>query len=135
MTTRTFLDSGVLIAAFRGSRDIASPAIRVLNDSDRVFLTSELVRLEVLPKAVFHRQSLEVEFYLQFFADVAEEARITSELVDQAFTLAARWNLNALDALHIAAAIQLGADEFLTTERPTSPLIQVSELRIISIRQ
>lgn len=55
MTTRTFLDSGVLIDAFRGSAALAAAAIRILNDRDRVFLTSELVRLEVLPKALFHR--------------------------------------------------------------------------------
>jgi hypothetical protein len=56
--------------------------------------------------------------------------------VTAAFGYATRWNLNGLDALHVAAAIQLDASELLTAERPTSTLARVrtNALRVISIR-
>ena len=135
MTTRTFLDSGVLIDAFRGTPALAAPVIHILNDPDRVFLTSELVRLEVLPKALFHRHAVEARFYQQFLDSVEAEARITSVTVEQAFSLAVRWNLNAIDALHVAAALQIGADELITTEGPTSPLVRVTALTVTSVRR
>jgi predicted nucleic acid-binding protein len=60
---RTFLDSGVLIAAFKGQPSIGDPARQILKDADRVFLSNPFVRLEVCPKALFNRQRDEHEFY------------------------------------------------------------------------
>jgi hypothetical protein len=37
---RTFLDSGVLIAAYKGSPSIEVPANNILDDPNRVFLSS-----------------------------------------------------------------------------------------------
>jgi predicted nucleic acid-binding protein len=133
--TRTYVDSGVLIASARGQSAIAQRADAVLNDPTRAFLTSDIVRLEVRPKARFHRQAAEIELYETFFATAVGQAAITPELIDDALALAATWNLNALDALHLAAVLQLQADELVTTERPSSPLPQVQRpgLRISTI--
>jgi hypothetical protein len=50
---RTFLDTGVLIAAARG-QDVASiAALNILDDQSREFVSSPFVKLEVLPKAVY----------------------------------------------------------------------------------
>jgi hypothetical protein len=65
---RTFLDSGVLIAAFKGAPQLREIALQILEDPDRVFLTSPFVRLEMLPKAIFNKQVNETRFYEQFFA-------------------------------------------------------------------
>ncbi len=46
---RTFVDSGVLIAAARGNEDVARQAMAVLDDPEREFASSPLVKLEVLP--------------------------------------------------------------------------------------
>jgi hypothetical protein len=59
---RTFLDSGVLIAAFKGAPQLREAALQVLEDPNRVFVTSPFVRLEVLPKAIFNRQASERRF-------------------------------------------------------------------------
>jgi len=53
---RTFLDSGVLIAAYKGSPSIEAPAINILDDPNRIFLSSPFVRHEVSPKALYNRQ-------------------------------------------------------------------------------
>ena len=51
----TFVDSGVLIAAARGEGGLAVRALAVLDDPERQFATSNLVKLEVLPKAIYQK--------------------------------------------------------------------------------
>ena len=65
---RTYIDSGVLIAAIRGVEPIAQKALEILDDPEREFVSSMFVKLEVLPKAVYHKQSIEEEFYTTFNA-------------------------------------------------------------------
>jgi hypothetical protein len=38
-----------------------------------------------------------------------------------------------MDALHIAAALAIDADEFVTTEKSTKPMYRVTEIRVVSI--
>ena len=66
----TFVDSGVLIAAARGIDEIATQALEILDDPSRLFASSVFVRLEVLPKAIFHRNGVEADFYRAFFRRV-----------------------------------------------------------------
>jgi hypothetical protein len=54
VATRTFLDSGVLIAAYKGSPSIEELVGLILDDPGRVFLSSPFVRHEVSPKALFN---------------------------------------------------------------------------------
>lgn len=130
---RTFVDSGVLIEAFRGSSVIATSALALLNDANREFVTSEFVRLEVLPKPTFQHRLIEVSFYNAFFATVAQSAPITRALVRLAMRRAEEFGISAVDALHVAAAETTGAAELITAERPTSPLSRVTAIHVVSI--
>lgn len=129
---RTFVDSGVLIAAIRGNEEVARRAIEILDAPDRVFASSEFVRLEVLPKAVFHRNLDEAKFYNRFFAAV-EFWALPQNCVALAFETAVRHNLSAIDALHVAAALSSAVDEFVTTEKPSKPIHAVSGLRVTTL--
>ncbi|MBE9140795.1 type II toxin-antitoxin system VapC family toxin [Nodosilinea sp. LEGE 07088] len=131
--TRTFVDSGVLIAAARGEDLIAETALGFLADAHRVFVSSPFVRLEVLPKAIFNQKTVEAEFYETFFSAVATWATDTDSLIQQAHAIACNYGLAAMDALHVAAAIALNAEDLLTTEKPTKPMYRVPNLRIISV--
>ena len=133
---RTYVDSSVLLAVIRGPEQISDRALALLSESNRVFLSRDIVRLEVLPKAVFHRQEKEAAFYLRYFEDVEASILTTPSLVVAAFEMATHWNLSGLDALHVAAAIELGASELVTAERQTSPLVRVRTptLRVVSVR-
>jgi len=53
---RTFLDSGVLIAAYKGSPAVGEAAGNIVDDPNRLFLSSPFVRHEVSPKALYNRQ-------------------------------------------------------------------------------
>jgi len=132
--TITFVDAGVLIAAARGTAEVSAQAMAILDDPERSFASSEFVRLEVLPKALFNRKSDEAEFYLQFFRAVTHWPVSMDVVVRQAYELAVRFGLAALDALHVAAAINAGAEDFVTSEKPGKPLFRVTTIRVSSIQ-
>jgi predicted nucleic acid-binding protein len=131
--TRTFLDAGVLIAAATGRDTLLTRALTVLNDPERVFVSSVFVRLEVVPKAVYFRRPDESAFYETFFAS-AQLVPVSDALLVQAQREASAAGLRALDALHIAAAKASGTEEFITTERPATALFRVTGLTVTTLR-
>jgi predicted nucleic acid-binding protein len=131
MTRRIYVDSGVLLAAARGTDSAAREAFAVLDDLDAEFASSIFVRLELLPKAIYNRRPAETQFYEAFFMAASVWADITPRLAQTAFDVATMYGLSAMDALHVAAALAINADEFVTSERASSPLLRV---RILSIR-
>ncbi len=130
---KTYLDSGVLIAAARGIDVVSSRAILILDDDQRQFCSSCFVRLEILAKAKYHQQLMEVEFYQSFFSSCMFWADALEPIVELAEDLASKYGLNALDALQAASAIYLNVDELITTEKLTKPLHRVTEIQVISI--
>ncbi len=120
---RSFPDSGVLIDAARGLPPFDRIAFEYFDSSERIFLTSPFVRLETVPKAAYMRLEAELDFYNIFFNHHAlEYCRDWAPLEKTADTLARQYGLSAMDALHVAAASLLGADELVTTERPSKPI-------------
>lgn len=81
---KTFIDSNVLIAAATGFSKISASAFAILNDPNREFVSSPFVRLETIPKAVFHRNKLEAEFYENYFAAVSDWVDDYSRLIGEA---------------------------------------------------
>ena len=126
---RTFLDAGVLIAAFRSRNAASTPALTLLDDPERIFVTTDYVRLEVLPKPLYFRRQTEAEFYEAFFA-AAEFVEVSQSLVLEAFEEARQAGLAAMDALHVAAAKRAGVEEFITVERPTKPVFRIAGLMV-----
>ncbi len=129
---KTFVDAGVLIAAFRGGAGAGSLALDILDDPVRRFVTSDFVRLEVLPKAIFYKRKEEVAFYEAFFA-AATCVRTSEGLFLQAFDEAKESGLSAVDALHVAAAKAEGCDDFQTSEEEGKPLFRVKGIAVRSI--
>ena len=133
---RTFLDSNVLMSAFKGQEEISRRAFEVLGDGQRVFVGSDFLRLELLPKAEYHGNADEVAFYEAYFASVVEVIETTPGRVSEASELARRYGLSGPDSLLARAAIAGGAREFVTAERASKPLfrIPVGDLMVRSIR-
>jgi predicted nucleic acid-binding protein len=130
---RTYVDAGVLIAAARGSGSIAQQALEILDDPDREFASSIFVKLEVLPKAVYHKNEAEVAFYRTFFEAVLHWADALDTVSQEAFREACYYGLAAMDALHVAAAASVEASELVTTERPDKPIHRARSVPIRSI--
>lgn len=130
---KTYLDSGVLISAFQGIDSVSIKANQILNDENREFASSCFVQLEVLPKAIFNQQQDEIEFYETFFSAVKYWATDLEQIIKNAQKISGNYGLAAMDAMHIAAALQIQADRFITTEKPSKPMHRVKEIPIISI--
>jgi predicted nucleic acid-binding protein len=128
--TRTFLDSGVLIAAYNARPELKVPALAVLKDPNRVFLSSPFVRHEVCPKALFNKRHQEYRFYREYFqrAVMFNDVRL---VLERASRESARSGVNAMDSIHLAAAHLLRADEFITTETPRKSIYRTSLVEVI----
>lgn len=129
----TYIDSGVLLSATDGVGRIAEKALEILGDFNREFASSEFVKLEVMPKAVYNKQTEEAQFYEEFFSNVIYWANDLEKIVQDANNTACKYGLAAMDALHIAAALSVDAEEFVTTEKPTKPMFRVTSIQVISI--
>lgn len=130
---RTYVDSGVLIAAAIGAPAVSAAGWEILDDPERKFVSSDFVRLEVSPKAIYHRQEAEAAFYTAFFESVSIWVPVSPSLTVLAYDLACRFGLSALDALHVAAARVSDCDELVTAEKPGKPIHRVEGVRVVSI--
>ena len=131
--TITFIDSGVLITASRGAEDLSERAMSMLASTDREFASSAFIKLEILPKAIYYRQRNEVEFYQTFFNAVTYWANDTEQVLQKGYEIGCKYGLAAMDALHIAAAILVGAKEFITTEKSTKPMYRVTDIKVVPL--
>ena len=131
---RTYIDSGVLIWAAQGVTENAVLALPFITDSGREYVTSDYVRLELLPKAVFHRNQPEVDFYETFFHANIRCIPTSDSLMRQAMEHGCNTGISGIDALHIACAVFAGAEEFITTEKPSKPIHRTRLIKVISIR-
>jgi len=129
----TFVDTGVLIQAARGTDDLAVRAHAILDDPEREFASSDFVKLEVMPKPIYNKYVPEAEFYEIFFDAVKHWSNISEELVEKAYHEACQAGLSAMDALHVAAAISVNANELVTTEKPEKPLHRITAIKVVSI--
>jgi predicted nucleic acid-binding protein len=118
----TYIDFGVLLSATDGVSRIAEKALEILGDFNREFASSDFVKLELMPKAVYNKQTQEAQFYEEFFSDVIYWANDLEQIVQDTNNIACKYGLAAMDALHIAAALSVDAEEFVTTEKPTKPI-------------
>ena len=119
----TVIDSSVLINTAVGP-DAARRlrALTIIGDPRREFAATRFLQLEVLPMPTCYRKSKELRLYERFFQTVVTWLD-EEPLIQPALALACRYGLGGMDALHLAAAIQLKA-EFISAERPTKPLYQ-----------
>ncbi len=133
MKKRTFVDSGVLLTAFRGVESEAEDAFKILEDPNREFVSSIFVQMELLPKAIYHRNEKEIRFYEAFFGAVSLWVRFTEDLLQAGLEEAKRGGIAAMDALHVVAAASANADELVTTEGSLKPIHRTNLVRVVCI--
>lgn len=131
---RTFIDTGVLIAAARGTDETVQTAVNILQDPNREFASSPYLKLELLPKAIYNKRQPEIIFYEAYFGMVEHWATDLDAIMAAAYREVAEFGLGSMDALHIAAAVAVGAEEFITNEKPQKSIHRTPSIRVISIR-
>jgi predicted nucleic acid-binding protein len=129
---RTAIDANLLIAAWSAEGDYYAQALRVLEAPNRHLIVSDALWLEVMPKAAFHRQEAEYQFYDAVFQQ-AENRPWSPAILEQAKVLATTYGLAAMDAIHLGIAMDAQADEFISGEKPTKPMFRVEGICTISL--
>ena len=118
----TYVDASVLILA-SGKENLEQRlrALKVLGDRRRAFVASEFLRLETLPHAKHFGKHRQAAFLQRFFTHTVTQWVLDERaLFAPAAELIEQYNLQLIDALHLAAAISCKA-EFVTAEKPTKP--------------
>jgi len=133
MSKRTYIDSSVLLAACARKDEIGRRALEILDDPGRSFVLSNAVRLEIFPKAIYEKRQDEIDFYDAVFLQ-GEELKWRTDTLYHAHEIAAKHGIAAMDAIHVATALDAGVDEFVTAEKSTKPMFRVAELHMHSIR-
>jgi len=131
--TVTYVDSGVLIFAAQGRTAEAALALPFLADPAREYVTSDYVRLEVLPKCTYHRRQPEIDFYSEFFRLNSRTIPTSPALLQYALEEGCNTGISGLDAVHIACAVFAGAEEFITSEKHNTPIHRTTKVRVVSI--
>ena len=131
---RTYLDSNVLINLFVDDAATVQRARHIITDSNRTFVVSDYVNLEVLPKMNYYHRIQQSLFCLEIFRK-STFVLSSAEIIAKAEKLADTYGLAAMDALHAASAIAGGADELVTFEKPSKPFFRIprEELTIVSL--
>jgi predicted nucleic acid-binding protein len=131
---RTYVDSGVLIAAARGSGKLAVKALAIIADTaSREFVCSDYIKLEVIPKPTYFGHAAEVKFYEDFFSTVQTWLPFNVVHLEQALNEACVAGLSAVDAIHVVVAANSGCEEIVTSEKPTSAIHRTTLVQVMSI--
>jgi predicted nucleic acid-binding protein len=129
---RAFLDTGVLIGAFRGEPDVREGALALLSFPHLEFWYSPLLKLEVTLQAAYHKQSDELDFYAEYFRHATCFGQF-----DRMFEIgepdAVRHGITVVDALHVAAANLSRCRVLFTTEKVTSPLFRTQLIKVVRV--
>lgn len=133
MAVRTYIDSGVLISALRGEEEISTVAISFLNDPLREYVTSDYVKIELLPKCIFHKNLEEQQFYEEFFNSSTTHVPNSDALLELAIEEGGKTGISGIDAIHVACAIVAEAQELITAERASKSIHRANGIRVISI--
>ena len=139
MGQRIYVDSSVLIAV-RSGKDpqLARKALEILNNPENQIVLSDAVRLEVMPKPIYEGRYEEREAYEEVFSN-AELLRWEIHVLDEAYELACKYGIAAMDAIHLAFAVKAGVDIFITGEKSNKPLFRFNNdnprPRIISLHE
>ncbi|MCL1825810.1 MAG: PIN domain-containing protein [Betaproteobacteria bacterium] len=134
MAKRTYLDSGVLLAAFKGEGNKGKRAIEILDDPERELLVSEAVWLEVMPKPIYEKQQKEREFYETVF-ETSKRLTWSTPSLARAAHVAQQYGIAAMDAIHVAQALDACAEELITAEKPSKPIFRVQDIAVRSIQE
>jgi predicted nucleic acid-binding protein len=126
----TFLDANVLIAAYKGQPALRSIARKVLNNTNREFVASPFLELEVRP---FCEDDEEEEFMRVYFDRVLASRGDLHQIVGIAYEEAKQHRIKAMDALHVAAASLAGATELITAERSDSAIYRTKLIKVLSL--
>jgi predicted nucleic acid-binding protein len=132
---RTYLDTGVLISAFKGTESTSEAAMAIIADEERTFVVSDVLALECVAEPRRMRFEEQAQFCESFIAE-NERVPVTDAATHWAIGIYSRHSIQLVDLLHMAVAVHAGAEEFVTTEASTKPFFTIgAPLNVVSIHE
>jgi predicted nucleic acid-binding protein len=129
----TYLDSNVLIAAASETDARVEAAIAVLFDAKRKFISSIFQSVEVLPSARRNRRKSEMELYEYFFQSARTSPRDYDEVGRLACQIIEQHAISSMDALHLASALSVGAEQLVTLESPRKGIAKTGLIEVLCL--
>jgi hypothetical protein len=120
-----------LINAFRGEPTLREKCLQIIGNPARVFHYSPFLELEVTIQATHHHQTLEMEFYREYFANATCYGDL-NRLFEIAREEVSRHGIPILDAMHIACANLTRCEVLVTTEKRTKPIFRTQLTRVVT---
>jgi uncharacterized protein len=128
---KNYLDSCILIYLVDGPDAFSHPVAEAFRTfAQATFCFSDLVRLECLVEPV-RRGDMAKKALFEAQFHMLTPLALTSSVFDLATELRAQHRLKTPDALHAAAAIANGCDEFWTNDRQLAVLEPRIRLRVL----
>jgi predicted nucleic acid-binding protein len=116
-------DSSVILCVFWDD-DRGKQARAVLENPSHCFVVSDYIWLETMPKMLYNKQARQVGYADELFRE-ARFVPSSDDIIAKAKEFATVYGLAGMDALHVACAIEGGADELVTFEKPTKPFFRI----------
>jgi len=130
----TYVDSSVLISVATERGPLTTEAIEILDDQERRFASSAYVKMEIYPAARRNHRRNEIALYDRFFREaVFPGGGGYQRAAELAVEIVSRHAVSPLDALHIASAVELGADELVTVEKPGKGITRTGLIDVVSL--
>ncbi len=128
---RLYLDASVIIYITEANPQFTGAAksriIDHLNDSQALILTSKLSRLECRVRPLRDRNQELLADYERFFAgERLELVDVTPDVLERATELRAAYRFKTPDAIHLATALEHGAEAVLTGDPQWQRCEQIS---------
>jgi predicted nucleic acid-binding protein len=114
---RIYLDVSPVIYLVEQVTPWAAKVQSRLTASGVVLVSSDLTHIEILVRPIRRGDSLlQANFEAFFSSQVTEMVPFTRAVFDRAAQIRAVHNIKTPDALHLAAAVEAGCDQFLTND-------------------
>src|SRR6185312_15670260 len=124
MPHRTYIDTCVLIAAYQGTEAASDNAIAIIADKNRTFIVSDILAMECVGPAIRNGFQEQAE-YCQEFISRWEHVPVGDAVTKWALEVFSKHNIQPMDLLHIAVAVNANAEEFVTVEPTTKPFFKI----------
>jgi len=129
MKTSSF-DADVLIYAATPGHKLGEPVWNLLEREPGNVFGSTLLIPELLVKPVRLRDGAEIAA-LTAVLDRLELSDVTDSVATLAVELGAAYKLKAVDAIHLATAVWVGADQFITNNSKDFQSDQIAEIDVV----
>lgn len=119
-----YLDSCIVIYIVEKIADYRETLLQLLPEDAQIFV-SDLTRMECRVKPIQENNTMLLEEYDLFFNESVIVTNLTTELIDKATEIRARYSFKTPDSIHLAAAQINECNFFITNDKRLSAFKEI----------